>query len=415
MGWVTLGLIVISFIGMKVLLINHFPLEGSGSGTYTRDVAAFLIKGGHQVSLVFPENVVPQELPGAQVCPVFCGQGNGLACALPFNFPCFTTHPRSTTTFADLRADELAQYLEVFDSAITEEIETFKPDIIHVQHIWFLSYLACKHGLPCVITAHGTDLMGHEKWPEFRSYAEEAVERCDRIITISKDNYQATMALYPQARDKTVLLSNGYNNDIFYPQPVDRHSLLAHYELPDLGQRIILFAGKMTAFKGLDVLLHAAQRYEAAQPGAFMTVIAGSGQEEENLHRLAKELGLESVHFIGHQDQASLRRLYSTADVFVMPSRSEAFGLVALEAMACGLPVVASRVGGLPDFVNSEVGTLAEGGNPDSLAQAILAELRNISLDPQRKTKVAQYALEHYSMTHYISQLEEIYRSVISG
>jgi len=397
---------------MKVLLINHFPLEGSGSGTYTRDVASFLQKNGHQACIIFPENNKPDELEGVLLCPVYFNGSSASADALPFNYPCFTTHPRSTTTFADLSNDELDEYFAAFDKAISEAIDTFEPDIIHVQHIWFLSYLASKHGLPFVVTAHGTDLMGFEKWPELREYAVIAADTADRVITISKDNYRATIETYPQIESKTVLLSNGYNNEIFYPESVSRSALLANYEVPYNGEKIILFAGKLTNFKGVDVLLHAVKKIEEQHPGVYTVLIAGSGQELDKLKRLEAELELKSTHFLGHRNQAQLRELYSTADLFVIPSRIEPFGLVALEAMACGLPVVATNKGGLPDFVTSEVGTLAD-CDPGAIYDAIMVEMQNNEDAPDRKPRVARYAFDNYSMSHYIAELEKIYESVL--
>ena len=426
---------------MRVLLINHFPLEGSGSGTYTRDVAAYLLKKGHAVCAVFPENLEPDRPTGLQCLPVFF---NGCrADALPFNFPCFTTHPRSAMTFADLSQEQLRAYLASFDQAIGQAIESFKPDIIHSQHIWLLSYLAAKRNVPNIITAHGTDLMGCQKWPQFKPFADQAAAGANRIITISKNNHEATLAAFPQIAAKTKLLSNGYNNDIFYPQPVDRPTLLASYGVPYAGEKTVLFAGKLTGFKGVDVLLRAAALYEGSgapasagagaepesEPGsrppaasapaapaarAIVTVIAGSGDEDANLRQLAQDLGLRSTYFIGHRSQAELRALYSASDVFVVPSRNEPFGLVALEAMACGLPVVATNQGGLVDFVTNEVGTLADCG-PEAIAAAIIKELGVITSSPEHRSEVAQYALGHYSMTHYIDELEAVYRDVLSN
>ncbi|MCL2807889.1 MAG: glycosyltransferase family 4 protein [Coriobacteriia bacterium] len=411
---------------MKVLLINHFPLEGSGSGTYTRDVAHFLLKGGHDVCIIFPENKEPAPVEGMRYRPVYftgnteaiAGAASGatastVTSALPFNYPCFTTHPRSTTTFADLDEQQLAAYFTAFEQEIARAIEDFAPDIIHVQHIWLLSYLASKHDLPFIITAHGTDLMGYEKWPEFRVYANEAASACNRVITISKDNCKATVDTFAQIKEKTVLLSNGYNNDIFYPEALDRAALLATYGVPYNGEKFVLFAGKLAHFKGVDVLLHAVKKYEGLQPDAFVTVIAGTGQEDENLRRLAKELDLKSVFFIGHQSQAQLRSLYSTADVFVTPSRYEPFGLVALEAMACGLPVVATNKGGLSDFVTSEVGSVTN-CDPDDICAAILSEMETNERLPGRRALVAEYALQRFSMTHYIEELDNIYQEVLA-
>ncbi|MDR2712265.1 MAG: glycosyltransferase family 4 protein, partial [Clostridiales bacterium] len=334
---------------MRVLLINHFPLEGSGSGTYSGNIARYLIKNGHEICLVFPENTIPEELPGVFSSPVYFSEGGQNPVALPYNFPCFTTHPRSNTTFADLDQNELEQYLAAFDQAIAEKIAAFRPDIVHVQHIWLLAYLVAKYQIPFVITTHGTDLIGYEKWPEFRRFCDIAADKSTRIIAISRDNYQSVIKTFPQAKNKTLLMPNGYNSDIFFLEETGRTALLAEYGISYGKELILLFAGKLTAVKGLDILLSTAQKYEKLQPGNIITVIAGTGEKKEELLQLKEELKLESVYFIGHRNQNELRRLYSNADIFVMPSRYEAFGLVALEAMACGLPAVASNVGGPPD------------------------------------------------------------------
>ena len=92
---------------MKVLMINHFPLAGSGSGTYTRNIAVHLMKKGHEVCIVMPENTKQfGGIPGVKIYPVYFSYEETIGDALPFNFPCFTTHPRSTMTFFDL--DELS-------------------------------------------------------------------------------------------------------------------------------------------------------------------------------------------------------------------------------------------------------------------------------------------------------------------
>ena len=87
---------------MKVLLINHFPLEGSGSGTYTKNIALHLRKRGHEVCVIFPENRPVLMLPGIRMFPVMFSTGKASWSSLPFDFPCFTTHPQSRTTFANL-------------------------------------------------------------------------------------------------------------------------------------------------------------------------------------------------------------------------------------------------------------------------------------------------------------------------
>ena len=405
---------------MKILLVNHFPLEGSGSGTYTVNLAKYLIKSGHDVSIVFPENIIPKDFPGASLHPVYFKGDTDLLNdeqinVLPFNYPCFTTHPRSTMTFGDLSDSETEQYLAAFDTAITEEINVFAPDIVHVQHIWCLSYLVSEHDVPSIITTHGTDLMGYEKWPAFRRFADEAADKCNRIIAISKDNCQSTINIFPREKEKITILSNGYDNDAFYPEKLDRTKLLAKYDIPYDQEQIVLFAGKLTEFKGVDNLLNAAKIYENKQPGNIITVIAGDGEKNKDLKALRDKNMLNSVYFIGHRNQTELRELYSNSDVFVMPSRFEPFGLVALEAMACGLPVIASNTGGLTDFITQEVGTLVNAEDPDQLSDAIIKELSNISSAVGRKSEIAEYAFKNHSQTDFINKLEKIYLDTISG
>lgn len=398
---------------MKTLLVNHFPLEGSGSGTYTRNLALHLAKRGHSVCVVFPENEQPPELDGVQLRQVRFSRYVPQVGALPFNFPCFTTHPRSVTTFADLDGGELAQYLTAFDAAITQAVEEFRPDIIHAQHIWCLAWLAAKHGVPTVVTTHGTDLMGCEKWREFRGFAELAAKSCKRVIAVSGDNMRALHRALPHTAGKTVMLRNGYNEDVFFPVEADKKALMDELGIEYNGEQIVLFVGKLTAFKGVDTLLRAAKLYEGLEKGRILTLIVGNGEERKRLEALSADLGLNGTHFLGHRNQDMLRRLYSSADVLAVPSRREPFGLVAVEAMACGLPVVASNEGGLPEFINSGVGALVPVDNEDMLCAAILDELLRSHDSPGRRDAIAAYARDNFTQRLFVVRLEQIYSLVL--
>lgn len=403
---------------MRILLVNHFPLEGSGSGTYTMNTAQHLAKRGHEVRVVFPENRPPAPLPGVGLCPVPFTASDGaqeaLPGALPFNFPCFTTHPRSLTTFDDLSQAELDQYLDAFRAALDDAVGRFRPDIIHAQHVWALGALAAQTGVPTILTAHGTDMMGCRRWPRLCRFAEEAVAGCRRIIAISKDNYEDTVSTLLEAAPKMTLLLNGYNEDVFYPEATDRAALLAAHGVPDAGGPIVLFAGKLTGFKGVDTLLRAAVRYERQDP-RVVTLLAGSGEEREVLEQLRDELGLQRVCFLGHQSQDSLRQLYSAADVFAMPSRREPFGLVALEAMACGLPVVATDQGGLAEFVTEEAGALVAVDDDAALAEALMAELARSQAQPGRRQAIADAVRAGYAQSGFVARLEGLYDQVLSA
>lgn len=404
---------------MKVLMINHFPLEGSGSGTYTKNLATQLVKLGDEVCIILPENISdPAQYEGVRLHPVaFTDPANPQRApkgALDFNFPCFTTHPRSSVAFDDLTEKQMEEYLGAFQEAIDEEVRTFKPDIIHGQHLWILPSLAVGTGVPLVVTAHGTDLMGYEKWPDLRHFADQAMAAARKVICISADNEMLVRQIFPHSGDKVVRMRNGYNPDIFYPKELSRSAVLARYGLDDEGRDLILFAGKMTRFKGVDVLLEAAKIYGPACPNA-LTVLAGDGEERRNLEHRAKELGLQDLYFIGNVSQEALADLYRVADIDLIPSRREPFGLVAVEAMACGTPAVATNQGGLPDFVNSQVGALVAPEDPKDLARAVEETLERVLTHPEWRRAIAAYAKENYSQAAIIRELDDLYRGICDG
>ncbi len=404
---------------MRILMINHFPLEGSGSGTYTKNLATQLAKIGHEVCVILPENSRDiEQYEGVRLHPVFFTDPADPAAApegaLDFNFPCFTTHPRSLMAFSDLTERQMRDYTAAFSEAIDQEVRDFAPDAIHGQHVWVLPSLAVGKGVPLVLTAHGTDLMGYDKWPQLRHFADAAMEGARKVICISADNEALVREVFPGCGDKIVRMRNGYNPDIFFQKPLDRTEVLSRYGLSCAGRPLVLFAGKMTRFKGVDVLLDAMPAFRREFPDA-MLVLAGDGEQRAALGAQADALALEDVHFIGNVSQQQLADLYRVADIDLVPSRREPFGLVAVEAMACGTPVVATDQGGLPDFVNSSVGALVNPEDADDLARGMAETLARALGDPTWRDEVAAYARENYSQAAIIRELDELYRSVTAS
>ena len=174
------------------------------------------------------------------------------------------------------------------------------------------------------------------------------------------------------ARPQVIL--NGVDTDRFAPgdQPAARAAL----GLPESGP-VIAIAARLEQVKGVDVALRAM----AAVPGARLA-IGGSGSERGNLQNLTETLGISSrVSWLGHVDDTAT--LYRAADIVCLPSRAEGLPLALLEAQACGRPVVASRVGGVPAALDPQSGILVEPENPDALARGLLSCLSKTATSGQ--------------------------------
>lgn len=392
---------------MRVLLMNHFPLQGSGSGVYTVNIARALVRKGHEVCIIMPENEVLAELDvdGIRLHPVYFDSCS--TDALDFDFPCFTTHPRSVMTFYELDDAQVAAYEGAFRAAIEDEIAAFDPDVIHCGHIWLQASYAADYGIPLIITAHGTDLIGFQKSERFREQARKAFDTADAIITISKDSTALVNKLFGEP-EKVHLVRNGYDPTVFYPDESSVAEVLTRFDIDGDYDDIVSFAGKFAHFKGIDILLNAAALYEH---DGVATIIAGDGELFGEMTALAKELGLRHVHFVHNQPHDVLRHLYSCATVSLLTSRNEPFGLVAIEALACGAPVIASDEGGPLDIITPEVGLLFQSENPEDLAREVQLVLDG-DIDFDRE-EVARYALENYSQDVSIGELIALYEAAI--
>ena len=398
---------------MKILLINHFPLEGSGSGIYTKNLAKELVEIKHQVKVIFPENrkVLPNNY---EIRPIMFKGKNNKDYELDFNFPCFTSHPRSSNTFYELNEQQIKRYVDIFINTVREEVKIFKPDIIHAQHLWITPYAARETGIPYVVTVHGTDIKGFKKDKRYHGYALKGAQNASMVITISKQVDRETKELYHVEDERRKIIYNGYDTELFKPKKVLLTEVLKKYKISETPDYVVFFAGKLAHFKGVDVLLKAAKIYENQVKGKVITLIAGHGILYDELNKLKENLELKNTFFLGHLTQEELIDLFNIADVSTVPSRSEPFGLVAIEALACGTPVVATNQGGLPDFINKDVGSLVEVEDEIALAEAIVNELLRTDKQERRK-KAYEYAINNFSWEVTIEEVVKIYNEVITA
>lgn len=391
---------------MKVLLINQFPLFGGGSGIYTKNLAKSLTALGHEVQIIIPENTTEiEKIEGVEINPVFFKYKEEILGQLPFNFPCFTTHPRSSLTFNQLTDEQLKMYENAFRLKIKEVIENFKPDIIHSGHIWILSSIATEFNIPTIVSSHGTDILGHQSWERFHKYCNKVIDQCKNIITISESNNEQVLQEFPKAKSKLVSIVNGYDQDIFYKKEYNKEKVLKEIGINKTYDNIVLLSGRLVHVKGIDILLEAAKIYEKEN---ILTLIAGEGILHKELEEQAKELNLKNVFFLGTQTQEKLNKLYNIADITVLASRYEGLALVILESLACGTPVVVTNIEAMLRFMKKDFGVIVEKENPEALAEGIINTLKE--KDKYDTNKIVEYMKNNYSTDVLIKKIIELYK-----
>lgn len=406
---------------MRILMPNHFPLQGSGSGIYTLNVALELCRAGHSVQVITPDHPTKEEashtLPFELDTITFKpddSDSHTIASELDYNFPCFTTHPKSNTTFYELSDKQLADYLAAWRQHLEAAIKNFKPDIIHAHHVWVTAALAKATGLPYVVSCHGTDLMGFKKSSRFRELALKGAKNASSVIAISKQVQAEAMQLYNLPKAKLPLIWNGFGADHFKIIPeATKETVLKEFKIGAYDKPLLSFVGKFTDFKGIDTLLRAAAIYEKELPGV-QTLLVGHGGLWDEMQTLIKQLNLQGVHCLGHQNQDKVARIYNAADCSIVPSRVEPFGLVAIEALACGTPVIATKAGGLPDFINDSVGALVPVDDHQVLAETVVREIKNNS----KETKgpfANRYAFENFTWKQQVQKMIELYEEAIQN
>lgn len=396
---------------------NHFPLQGSGSGIYTLNVALELSRAGHEVLIIVPgHNKDEHTSKGApyKVQTILFKNSESAQNELNFNFPCFTTHPESDTTFYELSDSKMEAYLNAWRQHIQQAVQTFKPDLIHAHHVWVTAAIAHETGLPYVVSCHGTDLMGFKKGPRYQALALAGAKNANAVIAISRQVQAEAMETYQLPQSQVPLIWNGFGSDHFKILPeVSKASLLKEFNLKGSDSPLISFVGKFTDFKGIDVLLKAAAIYEKKLHG-IQTLLVGHGGLWDTMQSLIKELNLQGVHCLGHQDQDTVARIYNAADCSVVPSRIEPFGLVAIEALACGTPVIATNAGGLPDFINESVGTLVPVDDHEVLAESLVREIKTKSKET-KGPHANRYAFENFTWKQQVHKMIELYESALKS
>lgn len=315
-----------------------FPLHGSGSGTYARELAEEVAKK-HDVAMVVPEKIKIKGIKGYSV-------------KLPVKIA-FTGHPQwpdcalyTKASGADLTANYLAYFQQV-----AKAVEEFQPDVIHVHHLmpfsWVARFIKIAHGLNFVVTAHGSELPTLENDKRYLYITAEALSKSVRIAPNSFWTKYWIQKIFGDQLNKKMRVIPGGVDLIRFPKKMDTKDVEKKYNLD--GKKLIFFSGKLTKYKGVKYLIQAAKNIDG------VIGIAGDGPERANLEKLVKDMKLTNVKFFGYINGNNLLQLYYRADVCVVPSVwDEPLGLVVLEAMAASTPVVVTRKGGIPLMVKEK-------------------------------------------------------------
>ncbi len=302
--------------------------------------------------------------------------------------------------------------------------ENGPPDVIHGNY--WLSGVGghhLKHALnvPFVSTFHTLARVkaeGGDPEPLWRDRAEAEIIRCSDAICVScVEEEEQFRRLYGDPHGRIEIIAPGVEHAFFAPgdRGGARHALGMDRDTP-----LIVFVGRIQPLKGPDVAIQAlAGLHRLGHGDARLLIVGGAsgrqgGYEAERVHDLVDELDLhDHVEFVAPQPHHILSTYYRAADIVIVPSRSESFGLVALEAAACGTPVVASAVGGLLSLVDDgETGRLIVGRNPGDYAAA-MAEI--LSDDEMRATmgKAAVARASDYTWRAAAHRLADLYDGLV--
>ncbi|WP_433799617.1 glycosyltransferase [Actinomycetospora sp. CA-084318] len=366
---------------------------------------------------------------------------------------CESVSPVSSYRWHAMSADEV----DAYRARLTREVTAFMDEVeastgdeftLAIAHHAFMNPVvmrdviaarvaAGKPRIPLVCFVHGTELkmfakeqsgQEPEEFPlRFLPFmqqekvfeAGDAAERSstpwvgvDVVASISSEQIDAFADVFPEfPRDRVVLSHNGYNDRVFRESDAEPAAALASLadDVPDF-DAVVAFCGKFADWKRLDALLRAAAQYEQEER-RILTVVAGGGPEEQQraIRDVVAELGLQRVVFLGPRQQEDLATMFAAADVGVFPSYREPFGLVFLECMACGTPVIGADSGGPRDFVTPEVGVLVpETDDRQALADSLAAAIDRALDEDWKQTKgpgAAAYAREKFSVVRQVSDL----------
>ncbi len=294
-------------------------------------------------------------------------------------------------------------------------------DLVHVHGHPYLSSLiaaeiAKRYEKPVILTQHNTFIKyDRGSWELAERFNDAVVGKlvlraANRIVTVSNATKDYVFGLGADA-GKTTVLHNGVDVERFKPVPALREKTRSRLGIPQEA-RVVLSVRRLVYKNGIDTLIESAKSAIESNRQVFFLVV-GAGPDFDAVRERIEQLGIaERCKLTGFVSDADLPAYYNTADLFVLPSKSgEGLPLVALEAISCGLPVVATDVGGISEVLPKGYGKLIPSGMPSEMANAIL-EFCQIELAPLKRD-LRSIALENFSWEKNVERLTKIYEEFI--
>lgn len=280
---------------------------------------------------------------------------------------------------------------------------TFQPEVIHARFSLPTGFAAAVagilSGLPTVITEDASCFAGYLDTYFHRLLLRWTMNRANQVVAVSHPLKETILASGIQVSIEVI--GNSVDCTVFHPTPVR----------PSTNYLRVAFVGRMAKTKGIDILLHAVKAATARLKQPLRLSLIGDGPDLSAFQQLCQDMGLGDIClFLGSRPREEVAKILRESHFLILPSLEESFGIVLIEAMACGKPVIATRCGGPESFVTPETGLIVPPGDVEALAAALETMTDNLTdYDPQR---IAVYARENFGYETVAARLTAIYESV---
>ncbi len=375
--------------------ITCYPTYG-GSGVVATELGIELAARGHQVHFITYQQ--PFRLTGREV-------------GIHFHEVAVTTYPLFQYPPYDL----------ALASRMAEVAEFYQLDLLHVHYAIPHSVCAllarqmmAARGLrlPFITTLHGTDITLVGQDPGYLPITKFGIEQSDGVTSISAHLRDATAESFGVTgglHGPIEVIRNFVNCDVYKPDEPLRRERRPRYAVPD--EKLIVHLSNFRRVKRVSDVVEVFARVARAVPSRLMLI--GDGPDRSIAEHLALQHGIgDRIHFLGKQD--SVQELLPLADLLLMPSEMESFGLAALEGMACGVPCIATRVGGVPELVDDGVnGLLYPVGDVEGMAAGAIAMLADAPRLKSMAEAARQTAQDKFCTTRIIPLYEQYYADVL--